>query len=207
MEISVFDLEKYGHKLSGKNEKILRRLKRNGVDGQKLFAMFCDVHGWEWKFPVSESDKKKQKAAYYAGRWLNNLIGNEVITDKEKDSLRKINERIKREYPKLTTDEKGNPIIKLPSLNLGVGAACDVGKYPAGQAQTKTKKPALRDTHIWGRQSVEVYAYILKNINKDRNEKRCSQNDVYDFIAELYRVLFSLEFERKQIKKFCDNNW
>jgi len=91
--------------------------------------------------------------------------------------------------------------------NLGVGAACDVGKYPAGQAQTKTKKPALRDTHIWGRQSVEVYAYILKNINKDRNEKRCSQNDVYDFIAELYRVLFSLEFERKQIKKFCDNNY
>jgi len=196
MGISIFDLEKYGHKLSAKNKKILQRLKRNDVDGQKLFAMLCDVHGWEWELPITESYKKKLKAADYAGRWIKNLTGSAIISEEEKAYLQKIDERLQQDYPK-----------KVHYGNLGVGAACDVGKYPAGQAQAKKKKHSLRDTHIWGRQSAEVYAYILKNINKDRNEKRCSQNDVYDFIAELYRVLFSLEFERKQIKKFCDNNY
>lgn len=188
------------------HKDIVRHLINNGIDGHEIYKMLCDCHDWEWEFPVnfSEEDKTQRKEATQALRFVSGLITSRAITEVEKNVLHKIKLRLERDYPSFKK-KSGQPVIKVLSMDLGVGPATDVGKYPAGKVRTQPKGHAAKtEKQIWGLQVVEMHNYINQFIT---NNHLFLQNDIYDLIAEVFKVTFGLKFTREQVKNFHTNNF
>ncbi len=190
--MTTFDLEKYDKDpldLIERNKDIVRHLRRNGIDGFEIKKILDNFQGLKMEVPilVTRHHAAKKLKIDDARRAVTRLINNPEITDKEREYLCEMHNRLYQEQMLWEKGKSGGPVYKMP---LG---DC-----------TKVKKASISLKQTLGRQTVLLHDYIQKH---NTNKETFLQKNTFLLIAELFEVWQELKFSMKQVKNFYDNNY
>jgi hypothetical protein len=182
---TIFDIKKFDKDpldLIVRHKDIVRHLRGNRIDGLKIRDMLNNWHGLKIEFPISvtKRDKQKQKQIDYAMRYVKALVSNEVITDKEREFLCEMYNRLWCDLPHWEKGKSGGPVYKM--------------------LQGQGEGDAISFKQMIGRQVATINKYIQPF------NKMYLQMDIFDLISELLEVWQGLKCTQKQIANLDKNN-
>jgi hypothetical protein len=188
---SYFDLEKYDKDpldLIERNTDIVRHLRGNGIDGFEIKKILNNFQGLKTEFPISvtKSDKAKNLKIDDARRAVTRLTNNPAITDKEREYLCEMYNRLYQEQVTWEKGKSGGPVYKMP---LGDCA--------------KVKNASISYKQTLGRQTVLLHDYIQKH---NTNKEMFLQKNTFLLISELFENFHDWKISDKRIAGFYKNN-